>query len=215
MNPQRHHLIYLYPDADFSINSLHADKVAIEKQVLGWLLQGLPCIYAKQSYGNTINLGLPLLHNNKKHRVALQVAPSAVQQQQVLPQLKQMQDFFLCCYGIEELDVFLDLQHVSDIAVYGSFLFHYLSGQPFVNENSDLDLLINYQRYSLTDLQEFIALLAKKMNRTIDGEIRFPKFGDVSIKELLDLSAKKLLCKSKDKPALLSRTELYEYYPLQ
>ncbi|AWN75096.1 phosphoribosyl-dephospho-CoA transferase MdcG domain-containing protein [Legionella anisa] len=215
MSLQRHHLIYLQPDADFAVASIHEDKKMIEEHVSLWLAKGLPCIYAKQGgHQETMNLGLTLLYANKKHRVGLRVAPSCVQNQKLLPQLIEMQDFFSCNYGINGLNRIIELYPISDIAVYGSFLFHYLSGYSFVDHDSDLDLLINYCGHSLADLYESVSVLTKKFNRTIDGEVRFPDFGDIPIKELLDLSAKKLLCKSKDKVTLLSRTELYEYYPL-
>ncbi|PWY55176.1 ACP synthase [Legionella qingyii] len=215
MSPQRHHLIYLQSDADFAIASLHEDKQMIEEQVTLWLAKGLPCIYAKQLVSQeTISLGLTLLFSNKKHRVGIRVAPSLVQKQKPLPQLIEMQDFFSRYYGVKELNHLLELYLISDIAVYGSFLFHYLSGDSFVESDSDVDLLLNYQGYSLIILREFVDALTKKFNRTIDGEVRFPGFGDIPLKELLNLAAKKLLCKSQDKVTLLSRVELYEHYPL-
>ncbi|KTD74263.1 phosphoribosyl-dephospho-CoA transferase MdcG domain-containing protein [Legionella tucsonensis] len=214
MTLQRHHLIYLQPDADFAVASIHEDKKMIEEQVYLWLEKDLPCIYAKQLAQETITLGLTLLHAKKKHRIGLQVAPSFVQKQKPLPQLLEMRDFFSSCYGIKKVDTLIKLLPISDIAVYGSFLFHYVSGYSFVDRASDLDLLILYQDYSLVDLRESIAALSKKFNRIIDGEVRFPYLGDIPIKELLHLSAKKLLCKSKDKVTLLSRAELYEHYPL-
>lgn len=215
MSLQRHHLIYLQADADFAVTSIHENKKMIEKQVSLWLEKGLPCIYAKQlMHQETINLGLTLLHAGNKHRVGLQVVPSFVQKQKSLPQLLEMQDFFSSYYGIKKLDTFIKLLPISDIAVYGSFLFHYVSGYSFVDHTSDLDLLISYQNYSLVDLSESITALTKKLNRIIDGEVRFPCLGDIPIKELLHLSAKKLLCKSRDKVTLLSRAELYEHYPL-
>lgn len=215
MTLQRHHLIYLQPDADFAVASIHEDKKMIEEQVSLWLEKGFPCIYAKQLvHQETINLGLTLLYAKKKHRVGLQVAPSFVQKQKPLPQLLEMRDFFSFYYGIKKVDTLIKLLPISDIAVYGSFLFHYVSGYSFVVRASDLDLLILYQDYSLVDLRESIAALSKKFNRIIDGEVRFPYLGDIPIKELLHLSAKKLLCKSKDKVTLLSRAELYEHYPL-
>ncbi|MCE0724587.1 MULTISPECIES: phosphoribosyl-dephospho-CoA transferase MdcG domain-containing protein [Legionella] len=215
MSLQRHHLIYLQPDADFAVASIHEDKKMIEEHVSLWLAQGLPCIYAKQlAHQDTINLGLTLLHAKKKHRVSIQSAPSLVQKQKPLPQLLEMQDFFSSYYGIKKLDTLIKSLPISDIAVYGSFLFHYVSGYSFVDRASDLDLLISYQDCSLIDLRESIAALTKKFNRIIDGEVRFSCLGDIPIKELLLLSAKKLLCKSRDKVTLLSRAELYEHYPL-
>jgi phosphoribosyl-dephospho-CoA transferase len=216
MTAERHHLIYLNPQAELSIASMHANKKVIEQQVKAWLVKGLPCIYTKQltpSVPAHVHLGLPLLYDNKKHRVSLRVMLSAVQKHQQLPQLMEMQDFFAHYYRIELSNIVL-LESISDLAVYGSFLFHYLSGQNYVNEVSDLDLLFNYQGYSLAFLDELTQVLTKEFKRTIDGEIRFPLFGDIPLKELLNLSAKKLLCKRKDHVTLVPRTELYEHYPL-
>ncbi|WP_454781970.1 malonate decarboxylase holo-[acyl-carrier-protein] synthase [Legionella sp. WA2022007384] len=215
MSPQRHHLIYLHPNADFAIASSHEEKQMIEEEVRIWLAKGFPCIYAKQiAPQETISLGLTLLLANKKHRVGLRVAPSLVQKQKPLPQLNEMYDFFFRHYGVKALNRILEMYLISDIAVYGSFLFHYLSGHSFVSPDSDLDVLLNYQGYSLVTLCEFVEALTKKLNRQIDGEVRFPGFGDIPLKELLNVSAKKLLCKSQDRVTLLSRIELYEHYPL-
>ncbi|KTD09023.1 nucleotidyltransferase [Legionella gratiana] len=215
MTPQRHHLIYLKPDADFSLVACHGDKKIIEEQVSSWLTRGFPCIYAKQlPDAETVNLGLSLWYASKKHRVGLRVVPSVIQKQEPLPQLIEMQDFFLRYYGLDDLSRFIEFYEMSDVAVYGSFLFQYLSGYDFVTESSDLDLLLNYDEYSLAHLQGFIDTLTQQFKRTIDGEVRFQTLGDISIKELLNTSTKKLLCKSKNNVILLSRTELYEHYPL-
>lgn len=212
---QRHHLIYLDPCADFFLVSYHEDKQLIKEQVSVWLAKGLPCIYAKQVPDDEfLNLGLPLWYANKKHRVALRVASSAVQKQNPPPQLLEMQDFFLRYYGIDDLNRAIGLHGISDVAVYGSFLSQYLSGYDFVTKSSDLDLLINYHEYSLNHLQDLVDTLTQQFKRIIDGEIRFPGLGDIPIKELLNTSTKKVLCKSKDNVSLLSRTELYEHYPL-
>lgn len=215
MNAQRHDLIYLERHVPFSISSLHADKPVIEHQVGAWLAQGLPCIYAKQvGDEDTVNLGLPLFFAEKKHRVALCVKPSAVVKQQPLPRLIAMQDYFRDYYGVNDIKALLNRISAADIAVYGSFLVHYLSGQPCVNEASDLDLLINYQGWSLATLHELVSALGQKLQRTIDGEIRFLQVGDIAIKELLNLSAATLLCKNRERVALISRMELYAHYPL-
>ncbi|KTC90680.1 phosphoribosyl-dephospho-CoA transferase MdcG domain-containing protein [Fluoribacter dumoffii] len=213
MNPQRHHLIYLNPDAEITINSCHADQRLIKNEVLYWLNKGLPCIYATQiPLQKKLNLGLTLLLQNKKQRVGLQVDPLFVQKQTPPPQLHRMQDFFSCHYGINDLKSFMP--PVANIAVYGSFLFHFLSGCSFVTPDSDLDLLIHYQGQSWVDLHNTIDELTHKFNRPIDGEVRFSLFGDIPIKELLDVAAEKVLCKSKEKVELLAKAELYEHYPL-
>lgn len=215
MIPQRHHLIYLKPRADFFLVSLHEDKKIIEEQVAAWLAKGFPCIYAKQMPDEkSVNLGLPLWYAHKKHRVGLRVLPSEIYSQKPPPQLIEMQDFFLRCYGIDDLDRMIEVHQIDNISVYGSFLSQYLSGYDFVTKSSDLDLLINYHEYSLAHLQALINTLTQKFKRIIDGEVRFQGLGDISLKELLNLSTKKILCKSQDHVLLLSRAELYEHYPL-
>ncbi|QEY52377.1 malonate decarboxylase holo-[acyl-carrier-protein] synthase [Legionella longbeachae] len=210
---QRHHLIYLQPGTEFFLVSSHEENRLIKEHASAWFAKGLPCIYAKQLPNDKfINLGLSLWYANKKHRVGVRVNPSAVQKNNPPPQLLAMQDFFFRYYAIDNLNSVIELYGITDVAVYGSFLSQYLSGYDFVTENSDLDLLINYHEYSLNHLQDFVDALTQKFKRVIDGEIRFQGLGDISIKELLNTSTKKLLCKSKDKVVLLSRTELYEHY---
>ena len=220
---QRHQLIVVDPRADFFILSPAIDKELIHEAIMVWFEKGLPAIYARQSAENTdrINLGLSLILNHKKYRVALTVPASSILEQQALPNLLDMNDFFCHFYGIDGLITSLDdltkryeeLSPMNFISVYGSFLFHYLSGEAYVNEHSDLDLLISYPGCSLLTLNGLMAHLSKKMKRTIDGEIRFNSLGDIAIKEVLDVSAKKVLIKNQEGVDLLSRAELYEYYP--
>lgn len=215
MNAQRHHLIYLKPNATFRFASYQGNRILIEEQIKSWLTLERPLIYTKQLVDQaSIHLGLTLLHHNKKHRIGLQVELQCVKKTQPLPQLIKLHEFFLLKYGIEGLESILRLSPIQNIGVYGSFLFHYLSNLPFVTAQSDLDILIQYEQFSLDDLHQLMALLAHKFCRNMDGEVRFPLFGDISIKELIDVSAKKLICKSRDNVFLLSRFELYECYPL-
>lgn len=215
MIPQRHHLMYLEPQADFTITSLHEDNPTIRAHVKAWITKGLPCIYARQvPHQEMIHLGLPLWYADKKHRVCLRVMPSMIQKQQPLPQLVEMHSFFLQKHGIQGLSSLTEHYHIANIGVYGSFLFHYLSGQFWVTDTSDLDLLIPYQGFSVKHLRSLIAGLGHKFERTIDGEVRFQSLGEVPIKELLDLSTQKLLCKTRDGVALILRAELYEHYSL-
>lgn len=215
MIPQRHHLIYLMPHADFLLASFHDEKQTVEQQVFAWLSKGMPCIYAQQITNDTmVRLGVSLWYANAKHRVGLHVAPSAIYSQKPLPQLLEMQDFFLHSFGIKDVSRIIEPYPISDIGVYGSFLSQYVSGYDFVTQRSDLDLLIHYHGGSLDQLQGLIDDLTKQFKRTIDGEVRFQQLGDIPIKELLNRSAKQLLCKAKDKVTLVPRMELYEYYPL-
>lgn len=208
---QRHQLVYVARDASFSIYSCHDGQEAIREQVVEWIKKGLPCVYARQSADDDrVNLGLPL---TLKHRVALKVDQSCIIKYQPLPRLIMMEDFFSQFYKIDGIKIALGPLANMIISVYGSFLFHYLSGQRYVDKKSDLDLLIDYPGCTLNVLNELIQLLTKKFNRPIDGEVRFQHVGDIAIKELLDLSTKKLLCKHQMGVELRTRVELYEHYP--
>ncbi|CDZ77528.1 phosphoribosyl-dephospho-CoA transferase [Legionella massiliensis] len=225
INPQRHDLVFADPNSEFRIHSCQTNQAQLYEQVRAWFARGLPCIYARQSGLNNgdLNLGLPLIAAGQKQRIGLQLREDAVLRYQSLPKLNEMEsfDFSLLPSNGEKVPegrmrgvgskFFPDICH--SISVYGSFLFHYLSGQPYVNEASDLDLLIEYSDYSLAELNELVAKLAKVFNRTIDGEIRFAGLGDVAVQELVDLSARQILLKTRDSVELIARTVLYERYP--
>lgn len=219
---QRHQLVFIEESANFSIQSCHQDLKLAASLVTSWLKRGLPLVYVRQeSLKNTIRLGLPLLWEKQKYHIALQVDKSHIREYQNLPQLTQLQDFFLQSYGIENLHLMLEplanrypeFSEFNGLFIYGSFLFHYLSGEPFVNNDSDLDILIHYPQCSINALEELLSILTKKFRRDIDGEVRFDGLGDIAIKELLDTSALKLLCKKQDSVLLITRRELYEHQP--
>lgn len=216
MLTQRHDLIFVDSKASFEFQSCYSDKETLHQLIVAWFKKGLPCIYARQLCDDEgqVNLGLSLRTHDKKYRVGLVIAESSLLKQALLPKLVEMAEFFFHYYGVEGLVACLDRYKGFSISVYGSFLFHYLSGQAYVDDSSDLDLLIDYPGCSLSVLNELIDVLHKKFNRTIDGEVRFMHLGDVATKELLDPSAKKLLFKKRDRVELLSRTVLYECYPL-
>ena len=217
---QRHELIYLNPKTNFAIQSSHQTSI-IRQQIEAWLSKGLPCIYTRQLLtSKQVSLGLPLHVNDKKFRVNLMVPKTAIIKNKPLPNLIDMQEFFLNFYGIKEIETFLEsinttypFPHFKFIAVYGSFLFHYLSGQQVVSENSDLDLLLEYPGCSKAALHALILLLNEQFKRPIDGEIRFTKLGDIAFRELFNDKAESLLCKSHNNLVLIPRTLLYECYP--
>ena len=217
MMNQRHQLIFLKPDASFVIHSVHQDNQAITQQVTEWINKGLPCIYARQLChdGVTLSLGLPVLLGNKKYRVGLYLNKNEVIVKQELPRLVDMAGYF-AKKNVLYTNNCLSQQDLSDfqsISVYGSYLFEYLSDQPFVREHSDLDLLIDYQQGSLAELNQLIIHLKKKLTILIDGEVRFKNLGDIAFKELVNLSVHQLLFKNPDEIGLISRHDLYKQYP--
>lgn len=219
MIAQRHELIYLNPATEYIIHSCHTEAM-VRARINDWLTRGLPFIYPRQRFNpQQIFLGLPFKIDNKKYRVSLSVDKSAVYKILPLPTLITMQDFFLKFYSVEIQSYLADFSKkyphflMNNIAVYGSFLFHYLSGLDPLDENSDLDLLINYSGYALIILQELIIGLAQRFNRAIDGELRFASQGDISFRELFNNQTEHLLCKKNDTIELISKARLYEHYP--
>jgi len=97
--------------------------------------------------------------------------------------------------------------------VYGSFLWQYLTDQPYVTENSDLDILMGYHGSSLSLLKKQVEQLQQQTGRVIDGEIRFNAMGDIALKELIDSDTPELLVKTTHTVHLMPRSQLYEYYP--
>jgi phosphoribosyl-dephospho-CoA transferase len=217
MMSQRHQLIFLARDASFVIHSIHEEKQAMTHYVKQWIEQGLPCISARQlsKEQDRLHLGLPVLLANKKHRVGLSLNKNEVHSTQELPRLVGMASYFSQKVEKQPSNLFSqqDVADFHSISVYGSFLLEYLSGLPFVNEHSDLDLLIDYKNHSLDKLKQVLAKLKKKFNRAIDGEVRFRNLGDIAVNELVKPSADHLLFKNMTEIGLVSRHELYKQYP--
>ncbi len=217
MISQRHQLIFPRSHAPFIIHSGHENDQELMHHVTEWFNQGLPGIYARQlDHGSDhLNLGLPVLLAHKKYRVGILLPKSAVNRTEGLPKLADMADFLARKLRLKSDRLFStqELVDFKSVSVFGSFLFEYLTQQPFVTENSDLDVLIDYEQYSLTELQQLLIKLETKFNRTIDGEIRFPNLGDVAIKELAAATSNQLLFKNSHEVGLISRHDLYVQYP--
>ncbi|MCL9684499.1 malonate decarboxylase holo-[acyl-carrier-protein] synthase [Legionella maioricensis] len=217
MMSQRHQLVFLEHDSAFVIHSIHEEKQAITHYVNQWINQGLPCIYARQlsAEQDMLDLGLPVFLANKKHRVGLRLNKNKVSRKEDLPRLIDMASYFCKKIKGQPFTLFSqqDMADFHSISVYGSFLWEYLSEQPFVGDNSDLDLLIDYEGHSLDKLKQILTILKKKFNRTIDGEVRFKKLGDIAVNELVNSSADQLLFKNTDEIGLISRHDLYKQYP--
>ncbi|CEG55616.1 malonate decarboxylase holo-[acyl-carrier-protein] synthase [Legionella fallonii] len=217
MMEQRHQLVFPERHAQFTIHSRHENKDELMHHIRDWFNQGLPCIYARQldDEGSQVNLGLPVLLANKKYRVGLLLSKHLVHRAEELPKLADMTVFFAKKLGQQAETLFSpqELVDFKSIFVFGSFLFESLTGQCFVTEHSDLDVLIDYDGYSLVVLRQLLNQLKTKFKRTIDGEIRFHGVGDVAINELLYASSPQLLFKDSRNAGLISRHELYAQYP--
>ena len=103
----------------------------------------------------------------------------------------------------------------SAIQVYGSYCWQFLTNIHYVQEDSDLDLLISYSDYSLSDLLDFCRHLTQQLNiKSIDGELRFPGFGECSLGELIQANpTEQILFKTANSIYLETRERLYASFP--
>jgi phosphoribosyl-dephospho-CoA transferase len=200
MSYARHTLCYLNPTTTAA--SEHSEEQ--QRLFLYWLNRGYPFICSRQPQdiaSEQIQLALPYFNQQKqKLRLSYQVSKAEIAQSKGLPNLT---------------DVFpsVRLETYADIKVYGSYCWQYLTKEPYVQSDSDLDVLIIYEAQSLTDLRRLYKELPHKSKVLhIDGEIRFPLWGDCSLHELLQ-SSNSILFKSINNVRLLSREALYAAYP--
>ncbi|KTD55339.1 malonate decarboxylase holo-[acyl-carrier-protein] synthase [Legionella quateirensis] len=214
---QRHQLIYVAPNSSFKINSSYGPNQEIVDCISEWLNNGLPCIYARQLVHDELGLhvGLPILLNNKKYRISMTLNKKELIKVQDLPKLAEMSDYWSQKLGQHSKNGYSqqDLSDFQSISVYGSHLFEYLSNQPFVNDHSDLDLLIDYDNCSLSELGRRVTSLKRIFGVRIDGEVRFHDLGDIALYELMNSSTNQFLFKNSKDIGLITRHELYEQYP--
>ncbi|MBL7480864.1 malonate decarboxylase holo-[acyl-carrier-protein] synthase [Legionella bononiensis] len=214
---QRHQLIYVTPNASFKINSSHENNQEIIGSVASWLNKGLPCIYTRQLINDELEVhaGLSLLLGNKKYRASITLNKNDLITIHNLPTLSEMSDYWYKKLEQPSKNRYsqLDQSDLQSTSVYGSYLFEYLSNQPFVNKHSDLDLLIDYDNFSLPELNRKITHFAQIFGVHIDGEVRFHDIGDIAFNELMNSSANQFLFKNSKDIGLITRHELYEQYP--
>lgn len=198
---RRHQLVYLHDNAPFTLRPAPNLADNAMEAVSNWLIQGWPCVVTSQ-YDVTqtsIQLGVPLYQAGAIYRLHLLVNAEAIVRTAILPGLSQV---------IKQLENGEDKY----ISVYGSFMWQYVTSQPYIHKHSDIDILISNDNFSLSWLKAKLITLQKIIKRNIDGEVRFSKFGDISIKELCQ-DTPSLIVKSTTKATLIERRKLYEYYP--
>lgn len=200
MTPQRHTLCFLQSEAH-PLSSHQGDELVFLNQ---WLKQGYPLIATRQAElidPKSIHLAIPFFDETqqKKIRYSFLFAQSSVKHYQGLPDLNKL---------------FPAIEIPYDIRVYGSYCWQYLTKHHYVQEHSDLDLLLSYSGQSLVQLKKLYYQITQEVKPIqVDGEIRFPNLGDCSWLELIqnELNAT-LLLKSYQSVALIKREQLYAQF---
>jgi phosphoribosyl-dephospho-CoA transferase len=199
MSYHRHTLCYLKP----GVKPLASTD---DELLSGWLKHQFPLIYTHQPSHlgpNQLKLAIPYFEptTQQKIRKSYLFSPDSISHSKALPELKEI------CPN-------LVLKSNSNLRVYGSYCWQYITQHPYVQPSSDLDLHIEYTGESLAELAQLYSKLKNVLPiKSIDGEVRFSYFGDCSWLELIEASSENILFKSEHHIRLLAREELYAHVP--
>ncbi|KTD24664.1 malonate decarboxylase holo-[acyl-carrier-protein] synthase [Legionella maceachernii] len=179
-----------------------------ERELLDyWLEHQFPLIYTsqpKELKPGLVQLAFPFfdLSSQEKRRFRAHFDSIMIREVRSLP-------------TFQEVFPQVTLKLNTDIKVYGSYGWQHLTQLCYVHPNSDLDLLLLYEKHSLTELAELYWKLKQILAISrLDGEIRFPHFGDCSWLELIQPnSSATILYKSAQHIKLISRDYLYAQVP--
>jgi phosphoribosyl-dephospho-CoA transferase len=202
MSWQRHSLCHLKKQSE-PLRAQAPQDFAFFRQ---WINNEFPLVFTRQPddlQDDQCQLAIPFINpmTLKKERFSFIVNTTDVEQVSDLPDLSEIHQQW------QNKDC--------SIKVFGSYCWQYLTRMPYVQNSSDLDLLITYTNMSLNQLAALHESLQLTLETPqIDCELRFSKLGDCALSELLEPSqGKKILFKSATEVVLLQRERVYENYP--
>ena len=205
--PARHDLVWLDPAR---LDALALDP-AHRGEVARWLAAGWPLVATRRPPGLAAQvacLGLPLPPSRGRTRIALRAPADAVvgvekalRLVEALPSAPPDRRGALAALHDQARRLGLTLR------VHGSLAWQHLTGQPYLTEGSDLDLLLTVtDRAQLTAALGLLQRWERRTGLTADAEIGLPA-GGVAWREVWS-GAARLLVKGEDFVALRPRAEL-------
>jgi phosphoribosyl-dephospho-CoA transferase len=210
----RHELVRIAPEAWASAVASVIDPPSL---LLRWASAEWPAIVRRPSPGERsgmVPIGVPLPPQNGKRRFALTLPERAILTRSSPPSLNAVAG--AAHVGWEPtISALLALgeTHGVEPSAFGSLLWQYLTGLPYLSPNSDIDTLwsvgVGVDIYALLGS---IAAVAQTAPMRIDGEVLFRDGSAVNWRELHDAlcrnAAADLLVKSMDGVRLLSVSQL-------
>lgn len=207
----RHDLVWLAADAPWQARTPGA-----QARLRDWFAAGHPAIVARGDRSDDaqlLRLGVPLPPAEGKQRLSLSVERGAVRQQrapltlgEVCAQVPAVHDWQL---PLRELQA-LAATHGLIPRVFGAFAWQALTGLPYVQAGSDIDLL--WPVPSPAQARALLADLARweqRQGHRVDGELLLPDGDALSWRELAGDSAQ-LLVKALRDCRLQPRAELLQ-----
>jgi phosphoribosyl-dephospho-CoA transferase len=206
---RRHDLVWLMP-LEGKIPERDEDAL-----IYDWIRKERPFVVRRREDSNQdhIPLGFQRLNSHHKQKISLSVTQDKITKKSQPLQLSEILNILPSSVldGIEKLLLWahrIDLQP----QIYGSFSWQALTGEPYVTENSDLDLLWHIKRPDhIPALLDYLSLAQRKIPLRIDGEIIFPSHQAVAWREL-QMSTQNVLVKTTNRVELISRDRIDDFF---
>ena len=206
----RHWLVWLKP------NSVYSHKHEMSDLIKEWIKKDYPFVCARFDPAklNTLNLGFCPKQNgtDKPLRVSLKTGFENIASCRPPLLLSEVIEA-LAEKNFVSLKVLLTNLHSADLSesrVFGSFAWQSITGKQYVNNNSDLDLILNINSIEDACLaNDIISEWENRFEINIDCELKFPNGNCSSIKEFFSTS-KQILVKNKDNVEIIFKKEIYD-----
>lgn len=194
-SPERHDLIWLTPAG---VSSAVKMLDAADRELLwAWQRRGRPCIRTRHRPGvpaGWLPLGLPLPPSLGKRRLALCAAADGLDRWCAPPRLAEVIDSAPPAWREWLIRLEQSAQRIQlSLRVFGSLAWQYLTGETYLSESSDLDLL--WAPADRLQLQAGLALLQaweRESGLRADGEVLLPA-GAVAWRELSNAPSRVLV----------------------
>lgn len=188
----RHDLVTVERKCVFKLHAPHPDRT-LANAVADWIEKGRPMVLPRQEpHPHCIQLALRLPPGRGGHRLACTFPRACIRDMGAPLTLRDC----LHRFSEPERHILNDLCEDAlksglDLRVFGSIAWESISGEPYREASSDLDVLADV--ITSRQLNETLCALEKassKLPFTLDGEIRFGREWAVSWRELSSLLGK-------------------------
>ena len=208
---RRHHLAWVDPAGwqQHLVEKLPAPYLPIVQE---WFEQRRPAVVCRQepaTPSGAIRLGIPLSPQRGRSRIALVIDNGALRDSQPPPMLTRVTLDAPSAWQapLRHLAAAAAVLELS-LRVYGSLLWQYLTGEQYVTDQSDVDLLFTAR--DDMQLQSALALLLqweRESGLRLDGELLLADGAGVAWRELLRADGR-VLVKHMTAVQLLTRAEV-------
>lgn len=164
MTYQRHDLVWLDPEGDYSA------------ELSLWVNAGYPCVIPRQDAGlsGVLKVAWSLPRDKSASGRLAQTVPLAAIVSRQSPLALVELSALVASAGFDNIIQQLRALDIN-VGLYGSFAWQLLTQQQYVHEQSDIDILISVKNFTqLKILPPLLEKLAQICQRRIDGEIIFP-----------------------------------------